>query len=150
MKSPFSPVVTPAIPGIATSFSRGVCVVVAVSVLLAGCSFKNKSEKEADNITKAVIANNMDPVMKDFDSQLRAQITPIKVAQFSTELREAGNYKGLKEVPAPAGATPGEHDFTATFEKHVYNEVMVLDDDGRVRSWKFHMQGPAVLPVTAP
>lgn len=116
---------------------------VTLAVLVTGCSFKNNAEKEADKITKAVIANNMDPVMKDFDSQLRAKITPIAVAQYSTELRQQGGYKGIKEVPAGANATPGEHDFIATFEKHNYTEMMVLDDDGHVRSWKFHMQDTA-------
>jgi hypothetical protein len=119
----------------------------AIALLITGCSFKNGSEKEADKITKAVVANNMDPVMKDFDSQLRAKITPIAVAEYSTELRQQGAYKGIKEVPAAANATPGEHDFVATFEKHNYTEVMVLDDDGHVRSWKFHMQD-ATAPAT--
>ena len=112
----------------------------ALAVLITGCSFANKQEKEADKITNAVIANNMDPVMKDFDSQLRAKITPIAVAQYSTELREQGKYKGIKEVPVGAQAIPGEHDFIATFEKHNYTEKMILDDDGHVRSWSFHMQ----------
>ena len=111
-----------------------------VTTLLCGCSFQNKAEKEADHITQAVIANNMDPVMKDFDSQLRAQITPIKVAQYSTELREQGAYKGVKEVATPPNAIPGEHDLIATFEKHNYIETIVFDDDGHVRSWKFHMR----------
>lgn len=123
---------------------RSVCAALAVAILLAGCA--SKQEKEADKITHAVINNNMDPVMKDFDSQLRAQITPIKVAQFSTELREAGAYKNIKEVAAPPNAIPGEHDFIATFEKHTYTETMVLDDDGHVRSWKFHLQDTAAKP----
>ncbi|MDQ6930580.1 MAG: hypothetical protein M3126_07950 [Candidatus Eremiobacteraeota bacterium] len=129
--------------------SKSVCALAALAVLLAGCSFKNKSEKEADRITQAVIANNMDPVMKDFDSQLRAKITPIRVAQYSTELRDAGKYKGIKEVAA-ATSTPGEHDFEATFDKHVYTEVMVLDDDGHVRAWHFHVKDAAPVPATAP
>ncbi|GAC1652833.1 MAG: hypothetical protein NVS9B12_02490 [Vulcanimicrobiaceae bacterium] len=126
------------------SLSKGAWAALAVAVFLAGCA--SKQEKEADKITHAVINNNMDPVMKDFDSQLRAQITPIKVAQFSTELREAGAYKSIKEVATAPNAIPGEHDFIATFEKHTYTETLVLDDDGHVRSWKFHMQGAAAQP----
>ncbi|MFN2529612.1 MAG: hypothetical protein ABR584_12945, partial [Candidatus Baltobacteraceae bacterium] len=109
-----------------------------VLVALTGCSFQNKATQEADKITKAVIANNMDPVIKDFDSQLRAKITPVALAQFSTELRDQGAYKGIKEVAVGANAIPGEHDFIATFDKHNYTEKMILDDNGAVRSWSFH------------
>jgi len=122
------------------SLSKHVLTITALSILITGCSFQNKATQEADKITKAVIANNMDPVVKDFDSQLRAKITPVAVAQFSTELREQGSYKGIKEVPVAANGIPGEHDFIATFEKHNYTEKMVLDDNGAVRSWSFHMQ----------
>jgi len=115
-------------------------VATGLALSLAGCSFQNKATQEADKITKAVIANNMDPVVKDFDSQLRAKITPVAVAQYSTELRDQGSYKGIKEVPVGANSTPGEHDFIATFEKHNYTEKMILDDNGAVRSWSFHMQ----------
>ena len=132
------------------NISKAACAAAALAVLLAGCSFKNKSEKEADKITHAVIANNMDPVMKDFDSQLRAQITPIIIAQLSTELREQGAYKNIKEVALRPNATPGEHDFEATFERHVYTEQMVLDDDGHVRAWHIHMKDSTVTPGATP
>lgn len=125
------------------SLSKHVLAIGALAVLISGCSFQSKATQEADKITKAVIANNMDPVIKDFDSQLRAKITPITVAQYSTELRDQGSYKGIKEVPVGANSTPGEHDFVATFEKHNYTEKMILDDNGAVRSWSFHMQTAA-------
>lgn len=124
------------------TISKHVLAAAALAVLITGCSTQNKAEKEADKITKAVIANNMAPVMGDFDSQMRVKVTPIVVAQLSTELNGEGKYQSIKEVTPPNSA-PGEHDFDAQFEKHMYSEVMVLDDSGAVRSWHIKMKTAA-------
>ncbi|MDP9018205.1 MAG: hypothetical protein M3N19_07780, partial [Candidatus Eremiobacteraeota bacterium] len=128
------------------SLSKGVFAAAAVAIALAGCSFQNKAEKEADKITHAVIANDMSPVINDFDSQARPKITRVAVARYADELNQQGKYKHIKEVQVPAGSVPGTHLFDVEFEKHMYTETMVLDDNGEVRSWNFHMKSAAPAP----
>lgn len=121
---------------------RPILALIALSVLVTGCATKNKNEKEADKITQAVIANNMSPVMNDFDSQAKPTVTRIAVARLSDELNQQGKYQGITEVQAP-NPGPGEHNFDVKFEKHTYAEKMVLDDDGKVRSWNIKMKDAA-------
>jgi len=139
------PFVTLSKPLVTLSLSKRILATAAVAIALAGCSFQNKAEKEADKITHAVIANDMTPVINDFDSQARPKITRVAVARYSDELNQQGKYKSIKEVAVPPGAVPGTNLFDAEFEKHVYTETMVLDDNGEVRSWNFKMK-----PATAP
>lgn len=129
------------------SLSKGLpSAFLMLALLIAGCSTQNKYEKEADKITKAVIANNMQDVAGDFDSQARTQVTRVAVARLSDELNAQGKYQGIQEVKAAANGTPGEHDFIARFDKHGYYESLVLDDDGKVRAWHIHMLGTGNTP----
>ena len=41
---------------------------------LAGCAGQNRSEREADKITRAVISNNMAPVMGDLDPTIKGEV----------------------------------------------------------------------------
>lgn len=113
---------------------------VILAVAVTGCSHYNKNEKEADKITQAVIANNMAPVINDFDSQARATVTRIAVARLSDQLNQEGKYQGIKEDVKTSGP-PNTHYFEAKFDKHTWFETMALDDDGKVRSWNVH-EGP--------
>lgn len=126
---------------------RYCAALVVVAVILGGCSSKNRYEREADRITQAVIANNMAPVAGDFDSSARVTITRVAVARLSDELSEQGQFQGVHEVQVP-NEGPNTHAFDAKFEKHMYNETLVLDDDGKVREWDIHMQAAPVAPAT--
>ncbi|MBV8363105.1 MAG: hypothetical protein JO193_00915 [Candidatus Eremiobacteraeota bacterium] len=118
----------------------------AIAIALAGCSTKNRYEREADKITQGVISNNMGPVINDFDTSARMSVTRVAVARLSDELNSQGKYQGLQEV-AVQNETPNTHTFNAKFEKHTYTELMVLDDDGKVRRWTIHMQYPTASPT---
>ncbi len=108
-----------------------------IALTLAGCSFQNKYEKEADKITRAVIANDMGPVQGDFTPAVSQQITRVKVAELSDELAGLGKYQGLKENPA--ACTPsGYHCFDVKFEKRPYREWLQMDDTGKVSVWRIH------------
>ncbi|GAC1501737.1 MAG: hypothetical protein NVS1B14_06260 [Vulcanimicrobiaceae bacterium] len=115
------------------------------AVALTGCSTKNRYEKEADKITNAVISNNMNDVQNDFDSQARAQITRVAVARLSDELNAQGKFQGVTEAQ-PSGAAPNTHFFDAKFEKRMYQEKLVLDDDGKVREWRIHQKEAGATP----
>ena len=115
---------------------RSVAAFALVLVALAGCSFQNKNEREADKITRAVIANDMSGVVDDFDPAIRSQITRVKVAQLSDELNAQGKYEGLKENDA--NCRTGYVCFDAAFEKRPYHEVMKVGSDGKVQAWSTH------------
>ena len=110
--------------------------IVLATVALAGCSFQNRYEKEADKVTQAILANDMKPVVGDFDSQARVQITRVRVAQLSDELNGEGKFESVKENPADGPAAPNTHYFDVKFEKDMYEEKIVTDDDGKIREFR--------------
>ena len=102
---------------------------------LAGCSFENRNEREADRITRAVIANDLRPVQNDIAKGIT--ITRVKVAQWSDELNAQGKLYSVKETTA--GCDPGWHCFNVKFQKHDYFERIRFDENGKVVDWNFHM-----------
>jgi hypothetical protein len=112
--------------------ARKLAVIAAVSAL-AACSFQNKYEKEAQSITQAVVANNMQPVQNDIAP--RVKITRVQVAAMSDELGEAGKLLSLKETTT--NCPPGAHCFDVKFEKRAYVEHMTLDENGKVVDWNY-------------
>jgi hypothetical protein len=105
----------------------------AAIVVLAGCSFQNKYEKEAQKITEAVMNNNLQPVHDDIADRIK--ITRVQVAAMSDELGEAGKLVSLKETTT--NCPPGTHCFDVKFEKRSYVEHMRLDDQGKVVDWNY-------------
>jgi len=104
------------------------------TVILAGCSSENKYEREADRITRAVMADDLTPVRNDISPQV--QITRAQVAAASDELSQQGKLLSVKEV-TPCAA--GIHCFVLKFEKHTYDEELRMDDQGKVVAWRFKM-----------
>ncbi len=116
----------------------GACLLAFVLVLgaaLGGCSRQNKDEKEADKITRAIIANDMRPVENDFAAAPRQKMTRVSVARLSDELNALGTYKGVKE-DTPSGSLAGMHTFTVTFDKETWHENMMVDSGGKISAWK--------------
>lgn len=105
----------------------------ASAALLAGCSGGNRNEREADKITRAVIANDMAPVVSDFDPAIKGQITRIRVAELSDEMSDQGAYQGLKENDGSCPA--GYVCFDVKFAKRTYYEKMKVESGGKVRYW---------------
>jgi len=108
---------------------------VAVAVLLVGCSFQNRNEREADRITRAVIANNLQPVQSDIAKGVA--ITRVQIAEWSDELNAQGKLISVKETTA--NCDPGWHCFDVKFDKRSYVERMRFDENGKVVNWNFHM-----------
>lgn len=106
-----------------------------VASLLAGCSFQNKYEREADRITRAVMNNDLKPVAGDISP--RVKITRVEIAAISDELSEQGKLLSIKESTANCPA--GVHCFVVKFEKHDYRETMRLDESGKVVEWRIKM-----------
>jgi hypothetical protein len=111
-------------------------VLAFAAAALAGCSFQNRNEREAQRITQAVMANDLRPVQNDIASG--ATITRVQVAQWSDELNAQGKLLSLKENAA--NCSPGWHCFVVKFQKRTYVEHMRLDENGKVVNWNFHME----------
>jgi hypothetical protein len=115
---------------------------------LAGCAVPNQHERLADSITRAVIANDLSPVIGRFDPRIEGELTRVRVAQLSDELSAAGAYHGLKQTGAswcPQGALC----FDVQFENGAYREVMKLANGGKVRYWWIRAaHGSATLTMT--
>jgi len=109
------------------------------AVLVAGCSFENKYEREAEKITRAAMANNLSPVQNDLAKGLN--ISRVQVAEWSDELNAQGKLESIKEITT--GCDPGAHCFDVKFEKHTYFEELFLDDQDKVTSWRFKMKPDA-------
>jgi len=106
----------------------------ALLVGAAACAHENARENLADSITRAVIANDLSPVMNRFDPRIEGELTRVRVAELSDMLTAAGSYEGLRQTSAswcPQGALC----FDARFEKAPFYEVMKLSGDGKVRYW---------------
>jgi hypothetical protein len=116
-------------------------VVVIVGLVLAGCSFQNKYEREAESITRAVANNDLRPVKDDIAPNI--PITRTQVAQWADELALQGKLVSVKEA---ATCAVGWHCFDVKFEKRAYVEHMRLDDNGKVNGWDFKI-APAPAPA---
>lgn len=100
----------------------------------SACSFQNGHERLADAVTRAVVANDLSPVMKRLDPRIEGELTRVRVAQFSDELAVQGAYRGLRQTTGswcPQDALC----FDVQFEKAPFHEVMRLAKDGKVRYW---------------
>jgi hypothetical protein len=102
------------------------------ALLLAGCSFENKYEREADKITRAVMSNDLTPVKNDIAPGI--EISRVKIAEYADELSAQGKLQSVKETTP---CDPGFHCFIVKFEKRSYLEQLAMDDQGKVTRWNF-------------
>ena len=108
---------------------------VAAAAGLAGCSFQNQNEREANRITQAVVDNDLKPVENDIAKGI--SLTRVKVAEWSDQLGAQGKLLSLKETTVHC--SPGWHCFDVKFQKHDYIERMRFDANHKVVDWQFHM-----------
>lgn len=113
---------------------RAAAAVIGAAVLLSACSFENKNEKIADQITRAVMNNDLAPVQNEIAKGVN--IDRVKVAEWADELDAQGKLLSVKEVKP---CDPGAHCFVVKFAKHTYREEFALDENGKVTHWDFHM-----------
>jgi hypothetical protein len=109
---------------------------VATLAATSGCGGgENPSEKLADRVTAAIVANDMRPVQQDFNATIRPQLrNRAKVGKLSDDLAPLGKFKRTKET-TPAGTPKNTHYLTAQFEHGTYDEKMVLDEDGKISAF---------------
>ena len=102
---------------------------------LAGCFGPNHYERQADAVTKAIIANDMRPVESDFNALVRPKLeSRARVGILSDQLLTLGTFKGVKE-DTPSDAPPRAHKFAANFEHATWIECMTYDSEGKIASF---------------
>ncbi len=118
---------------------RSLLAVLTAGAVLAGCSFQNKYESEAQKITQAVMHNDLAPVKNDLAPNVH--LTRVQVANWSDELDAQGKLQSVKEV-TPCNRA-GYHCLTVKFDKSTYDEWIQMDDQNKVVNWYFHQAANA-------
>lgn len=107
-------------------------VFVVISAVRLIFFHENKYEHLAAQITRAIAANDMRPVEKDFNAIRRPQLeNRAKVGGLSDFVNAEGKLEKIKEQTV-SDAKTGEHRFVATFEKGRRAEDLTVDADGKV------------------
>lgn len=122
--------------------NRRIVGVFAVAVLISGCSFQNKYEREARAVTQAVINNDLRPVQNDIAPGIT--ITRVKVAEWSDQLNAQGTLKSVVETLKSCRV--GTHCFLVTLTKGTDIEQMRLNGNDQIVAWRFK---PQPLPTAA-
>jgi hypothetical protein len=113
-------------------------VVAAVALAATGCAGENHAEKLADQVTRAIVANDMRPVAPEFNAIVRPKLMEReRVGRLSDQLAPLGSFKRTKEN-TPAGAPAGMHQFVAEFERGTRVEDLTLDADGKISAFHIH------------
>ncbi|GAC1302799.1 MAG: hypothetical protein NVS2B3_17650 [Vulcanimicrobiaceae bacterium] len=93
---------------------------------------ENRYEKLATDVTRALAANDMRPVEKEFNALTRPKLeNRAKVGGLSDFVNAEGALRGIKEQPQSDGK-PNVHAFIATFEKGRRAEDLTVDADGKI------------------
>jgi hypothetical protein len=125
---------------------RKLAVPVAIAIaLLFGANkllhHENRYEKLATDVTKALAANDMRPVEKDFNAITRAKLADRgKVGTLSDFVNAEGALASMKE-DTPSGSNPNFHHFVATFKNGKRAEDLTVDNDGKIAD--FHVRPSA-------
>lgn len=112
------------------TLARILCVAAAAE-LVAGCSAASATQRQAERITAAIVANDMRPVEGEFSAN--ASISRARIAQWSDLFNAAGTLLAVRQTTAECRA--GWRCFDARFEKRTYVERMRLDETGKVVNW---------------
>jgi hypothetical protein len=108
----------------------------ALALALASCAGENHYEQLADQVTRAIVANDMRPVEKDFNALARPQLeNRARVGELSDELGALGAFKRTHEQTV-AGETAGVHTLNAEFAKATWRIQMRIDSDGKIAAFR--------------
>jgi len=122
-------------------------IVIALAVFFGANKLlhhENRYEKLATDVTKAIAANDMHPVDKEFNALTREKLHDRgKVGQLSDFVNADGKLKKIKE-DTPSGSAPGFHHFVATFENGQRAEDLTVDADGKIAD--FHVRPETSQP----
>ncbi len=118
--------------------------IIAIAVIFGGNKLlhhENRYEKLATDVTKALAANDMRPVEKEFNAITRAKLADRgKVGTLSDFVNADGALESIKE-DTPSGSNPNFHHFVAAFKNGKRAEDLTVDSDGKIAD--FHVRPAA-------
>jgi hypothetical protein len=98
----------------------------------------NHYEHLANDVTKALVNNDMRPVEPEFNALRRPELeNRAKVGALSNFVNAEGAFKGVKE-DTPSGSPDGFHHFIAHFAKGDLSENLTVDADGKIAKFDVH------------
>lgn len=103
----------------------------ALAALLALAACGNAHDRLADALTRAVMANDLSPVMNDLAPSVEGVVTRVRVAEWSDQMAARGPYQGVKQTHAP-WCSQGVLCFEAQFADGSFREEMKIAKDGKV------------------
>jgi hypothetical protein len=101
---------------------------------LAACGHANAAQSLADQTTKAVFNTDLTATQKNFDDDLKKQVTREQIGIISDKMHALGAYKGLK--PAASDPDKGRYAFEADFDNGVMAVEVRLDPDGKIGAYR--------------
>lgn len=116
---------------------RALAGALVILALGTACARTNPYEQKADRITRAVMQNDLRPVLGDLAPSVSG-LTLVRVAEMSHELARQGAYEGL--VPLRTACPRGSRCFTARFTKRSYLETMRVGANGKVEAWRMQAE----------
>lgn len=114
------------------------CVVALAAAVVSGCggggSSGNAETKVADQVTKAIYANDISGVTQNFSSDLASQVTRASVGTLSDKMHALGTYQGITETATDIPSR--RYTFDAKFDRGDMTVGMRLDADGKVLAYR--------------
>ncbi|MGH7729142.1 MAG: hypothetical protein ACREM2_10185 [Vulcanimicrobiaceae bacterium] len=104
---------------------------------LAACAASSpgaQAQTLADQITRAVYADDLAGVTANFDDTIKKSITPGSLGDLSDHLRTLGTYQGLHQ--RTADPTSGRYQYDATFSGGMLLVELRLDSQGKVDAYR--------------
>lgn len=103
----------------------------ALTAVLALAACASPHQRLADSLTRAVMANDLSPVMNDLAPSVEGVVTRVRVAEWSDEMAARGAFQGVKQTRA-SWCAQGVLCFDAQFENGSFREEMKIAKDGKV------------------
>lgn len=121
------------------------CGLLCAAVLVSGCAGASHgasdATKLAENITRAVYADNLDAVTAPFDNDLQKQVTRSDLGLLSDKMHQLGEIKSITQ--RSADPDKGRYDYDVTFERGAMIAQMRLDPNGKVGAYRIEPAAPA-------
>lgn len=116
-------------------------VVIALFLLLRACApHENRYEKLANNVTVALMKNDVEEVRKYQNAETATKVTRARVGAGADFFNKLGKLKSVKET-TPKDAPDRTHEFLLSFSNGEAIERMHLDPDDKIVTFSYKHAG---------
>ena len=118
----------------ATFVKRSITAVAALA-LASGCSSApGNPGAAADTITRAVIANDYDSTVSNFDDSTKKTISRSDLGSLSDRMNALGEYRALNQRSSDPDR--GRYEYDATFSRGALLVMLRVDPDGKIGAYR--------------